>query len=77
MEADLVSLEEDLRFARFLIEFDRGDLRWAEGTGHEQLLILGEVDNVDVFILQLANNAVDARALHADACTDGIDALVV
>ena len=58
-------------------QHDVGDLGRAEGAGDEQHRVGGPVDDVDVFVTQLADDAVDTRTLHAHAGADGVDAVVI
>ena len=43
----------------------------------EELLVVGEVDNVNVFVVQFAHDAMNTRALHAHASAYGVNAVVV
>ena len=61
----------------FLVERDARNLSGVEGTLNEERGIGSVVDDVDIFIVQLAHDAVDAAALHAHAGTYGVNAVVV
>ncbi len=52
---------------------DLGGLQSLFGEGGD---LFGELDDVDLFAAQLADDGLDAHALHADAGTDGVDILV-
>ncbi len=54
----------------------RADLGGLEGLFREGGDLFGELDDVDLFAAQFANDGLDAHALHADAGADGVDVLV-
>ncbi len=74
---NLLGVEVDLSLAAIVIDNDAVDLGWAESSLYVELDIIGVVDDVDVLVLQLTDNGVDARTLHADASSYGVDAVVI
>ena len=73
----LVGLEVDGGGLLLLVEDDGRNLGGVQRTLNHQLRVGREVDDVDVLVAQLLDDGIDARTLHADACTDGVDAVVV
>ena len=55
---------------------DAADLGGLEGLFGEGRDLFGVLDNVDLFTAELADDRLDAHALHANAGTDGVDVLV-
>ena len=58
-------------------QVDAGDPGRVEGAGDHQLGVRGPLDDVDVLVAQLADDAHDAGTLHADAGADRVDAVVI
>ena len=56
---------------------DVRDLGRAKGTGDKQHGVGGPVDDVDILVAQLTDDAMDTRSLHADTSANGVDAVVV
>ena len=61
----------------YVVEFDGRNLGGAQGTCNKQLLVVGEVDYVDIFVPQFTNNAMDAGSFHTHAGSNRVDTLVV
>ena len=59
------------------VEHDVGDLCGVECALDEERLVVGEGDDVDVLVVEFADDAVYAAALDTDAGTYGVDAVVV
>ena len=76
-EADLVVLHVHVGHRIVAAEDDVRNLGRTEGAGDEQRRVGGPVDDVDVLVAQLADDAVNTSTLHADAGTDGVDTVIV
>src|SRR5690625_1046659 len=51
---------------------------WSSDVCSSDLVrIVGVLEHIDVLVAQLPHHGVDADALHADACADRVDALIV
>src|SRR5580700_4789450 len=61
----------------FAVQLHIGDLGWRKGPLDKQLGIVRPVDHVDVLVLQLADDAMDAAAFHAHAGAYRVDPVVV
>ena len=59
-EAHLVWLEVHLSFPSLFVECDGRDVGWAESALYEEACVVGVVDDVNVFVVQLLDDAVDA-----------------
>src|SRR5262249_48389479 len=73
-QRELLVLDDDLHHALAVVD-DRHALHFgrAERVGHEGDGILRPLHDVDLLAAQLADDRLDARALHADARADRID----
>ena len=73
----LLGMEEHLGLLLLLVDADGADLGGRERTLDEERRIGRIVEHVDVLVAELANDAVDSASLYADACSYGVDAVVV
>ena len=74
-ELGVVDDDFDLLFGE-VGDGDAGDLGGLQGLLGEGGDLFGELDDVDLFAAQLADDGLDAHALHADAGADRVDVLV-
>ena len=58
-EADLIVIHIDIGEHVLVVEDDAGDLSRAEGSGDEQGRVGGPVDDIDVFVAELTDDAMD------------------
>ena len=72
-EAHLVGIEEDVGLFEFFVDLNVVDVCRVEGALDEQHGVGRVRDDVDVFVAQLAHDAVDAASAHTHARTDGIN----
>ena len=54
-----------------------GNLGRAQGAGDKQGRVGSPVDDIDVFITQLADDAMDTCSFHTDTSANGVDAVVI
>ena len=76
-ERDLIAVQVDARAAFLGVEVHVVHPRGRQCALDEQVLVIGEVDDVDVLVVEFAHDAVNPRSLHPDAGTDRVDAVVV
>src|SRR5205823_12240758 len=73
-ERQLLVFDDDFHDALAVVDdLDTLRLRRAQPVRHERHRILRPLDDVDLLAAELADDRLDARALHADACADRID----
>ena len=65
-----------LAFFRMLFQKDVGDAGRAERLGNENALVVVPFDHVDLFVVQFANDALDAYTAHADARAHRVDPML-
>ena len=76
-QAHLLGLQIDLCLVLLGVQRDAGHLGGRQGTLDEELRVVGEVDDVDVLVAELTDDAMNAATLHTNAGSYRIDAVVV
>ena len=76
-QAELFVGDHDLDAVGLFVEDDLGHLGRGQGVDDEGGRIGGPLDDVDLFALELADDGLNARAPHADARADRVDAGIV
>ena len=60
----------------FLVDFDRLDLRRLERLRNERVNVVAPADDIDLLVVQLADDVLDACPAQTNACAHRIDLLV-
>ena len=76
-ERQLLVRHHDFDALGFFIEHDLGDFGGGQRVHHEGGDVLGPLDDVDLFALQLVDDSLNTAAAHADTGTDRIDGTIL